>query len=261
MSTEDMHFSQMTTFGDHMYRREGQVTEIIMENSRTGVRKTIVDDHGIIMDFPGLAHPELIELYCNGYVGKRIRFRSEISTLGDQYALIWQIQPDGRYWEDDDGFGGTSDVEIDLYARINDAGYFIEPFHICSIGSNRLYGTDAETQLLDTLRMPENPQESLQEHIPGMLDMMKSKIEIPDKGTAVYNVPGTIYQAALTLNMEQDKWYVRASMEKRYSDSYLVGYLKFMPLEEQREYLSSSQAVEDAEKELKVLLYQMMRRE
>lgn len=54
MSTEDMHFSQMTTFGDHMYRREGQVAEIIMENSRTGVRKTIVDDHGIIMDVPAL---------------------------------------------------------------------------------------------------------------------------------------------------------------------------------------------------------------
>lgn len=40
MSTEDMNFSQMTTFGDPLYRREGQVAEIIMENFRTDVRKT-----------------------------------------------------------------------------------------------------------------------------------------------------------------------------------------------------------------------------
>ena len=201
----EMHFSQMTTFGDHLYRREEQVAEIIMENSRTGVRKTIVDDHGIIMGFPGLAHPELIELYCNEYVGKRIRFRSDISKLGDQYALIWQIQPDGRYWEDEDGFGCTPDDEINLYARLDDEGKFIEPFYLYSIGSNTYYGTEQERNAALALSSKKDPLTSLLEHVPELLCAMREKVMVPESGRAIYNIPGTVYQARLTLKTELEK--------------------------------------------------------
>ena len=34
----------------------------------------------------------------------------------------WQINPDGRYWMDDDGFGMTSDVEVEIYGYINKEG-------------------------------------------------------------------------------------------------------------------------------------------
>ena len=69
MSIEDIRFSQTHTFGDHLYRREGQIAEIILENTKTGLRKTIVDDTGRIMGFPGIAHPELVSLYYKGYLG------------------------------------------------------------------------------------------------------------------------------------------------------------------------------------------------
>ena len=48
MSIKDIRFSQMTTFGDQLYRRKGQIAEILMENNRTGVRKTIVDDEFLL---------------------------------------------------------------------------------------------------------------------------------------------------------------------------------------------------------------------
>lgn len=252
---EDMHFSQLTTFGDHLYRHKDEIAEIIMENTRTGIRKTIVNDNGMIADFPGFAYPKLVSLYNDGVPEARIRFRSDISRLDDQYALIWQIQPDGNYWEDEDGFGATSEDEIKLYARLDETGHFTEAFHFYSIGSNKLYGTDAEEQLVQTLQMKGDPLANLQAHIPQMIAVMKNKIKTPEKGAAVYDVPGTICQAALELKEAREKWFVRASMCKRYSDTSFIAYLKLAPLEKQRAYLESAQAVEDAEKEFKGLLF------
>jgi hypothetical protein len=84
MSMEDIHFSQTVTFGDHLYRHSGEIAEIIMENTRTGIRKTIVDDDGMIADFPGFAYPDLVSSYYNGVPSGRIQFRSDISKLGEQ---------------------------------------------------------------------------------------------------------------------------------------------------------------------------------
>ena len=92
MSIDDIRFSQTRTFGDHLYRREGEKAEIIFKNTRTGIRKTIVDDAGRIIGFPGIAHPELVSSYYKRCLGDRIRFSSYISLLDGQYALIWQIQ-------------------------------------------------------------------------------------------------------------------------------------------------------------------------
>ena len=49
-------------------------------------------------------------------------------------------------------------------------------------------------------------------------------------------------------------------MRKMKSDTSYIGFLKFLPLEEQREYLSTEKAQEDAEEELTQLFY-MIRRE
>ena len=40
-----------------------------------------------------------------------------------------EIQPDGRYWMDEDGFGMEDDEEIWLCADIDEEGRFITPFH------------------------------------------------------------------------------------------------------------------------------------
>ena len=260
MSVDDIRFSQMQTFGNHLYRREGEIAEIIFKNTRTGIRKTIVDDSGRIMDFPGIAHPNLVSLYYRGYLGRQIRYYSHISLLDGQYALIWQIQPDGRYWEDDDGFGGTSDDEIDLYAHIEEDGNFVEPFHIFSVGSTQFYGTDEEEKTAYTHAMRNDPLSCLRAHIPEILNEMKGKIMIPETGSSCYNIPGTIYQAELSLKYEMGKWFVQASMRKMKSDTSFVGFLKFLPLDEQREYLSTEKAQEDAVNELTQLFYMIRRK-
>ena len=40
----------------------------------------------------------------------------------------WQINPDGRYYMDDDGFGMTDDEEIALWGKIDRTGTVVEKF-------------------------------------------------------------------------------------------------------------------------------------
>ena len=261
MSIEDIKFSQTHTFGNHLYRRKGEVAEILFENSRTGIRKTIVDDSGMILNFPGIAHLDLVSLYCKGYLGEQIRYSSYIRLLEGQYALVWQIQPDGQYWEDDDGFGRTPDDEINLYARLDEAGNFTEPFRLYSVGSNRFFGTDEEEKIAQTLAVKDDPLLCLQNHLPDMLEEVRERIKVPVAGSSCFNVPGTVYQAALSLACEGDKWFVQASMRKANSDTSLVGWLEFLPLDEQRKYLMTDQAREDAVKELTQLFYAIQRKD
>ena len=56
-------------------------------------------------------------------------FPSYIGTFRNGTAQVkWQINPDGRYWMDDDGFGMTPDEEFNLYGFIDTAGRVVVPF-------------------------------------------------------------------------------------------------------------------------------------
>lgn len=43
--------------------------------------------------------------------------------------VSWQINPDGRYYMDDDGFGMTDDEEITIYGYIDHKGKVVSKFH------------------------------------------------------------------------------------------------------------------------------------
>ena len=57
----------------------------------------------------------------------------------------WQLIPDGRYWMDDDGYGMTSDIELNIYGFIDQEANIISKFH---------YYTDTEldAHILDKVR-------------------------------------------------------------------------------------------------------------
>ena len=57
----------------------------------------------------------------------------------------WQINPDGRYWMADDGFGMTSDVEVEIYGYINKEGKVVGKFRLpCEKDKNVDYRKLAE---------------------------------------------------------------------------------------------------------------------
>lgn len=81
------------------------------------------------VDFPGLAHGKWEEDIALEDVIKENRFASFIYPFADDKAVFsWIVQPDGRYWEDEDGYGMEPDNEVILYALFNKEGHFITPF-------------------------------------------------------------------------------------------------------------------------------------
>ena len=58
--------------------------------------------------------------------------------------LIWTVQPDGRYWADEDGFG-MEDDEINLYAYVDDDGNFSSKFRIYGVGKKKFFVTDLKS--------------------------------------------------------------------------------------------------------------------
>lgn len=134
--------SQWLTFGDHFYRRKGEVAAVEFINEEYGIRKLIVDDNGYIQNYPGLEKPEewLYAWESKRELEPQICFRTDFYRReNDTILMVWEIQPDGRYWEDDDGFGAESDLEIQLYTYLDKKGNFTAPFRAYKIGTKKLY--------------------------------------------------------------------------------------------------------------------------
>lgn len=128
-------FSQMVTFGRTRRSAEGAVTEraeVIFTDPETGARHKIVDEAGRICHFPGFADKDrwIGRLSNRQWLQPVVRFRTSFEVYGDGYVMLWQIQPDGRYWGDSDGFGWEDDDEITLYAQLDGRGRFTGPFRL-----------------------------------------------------------------------------------------------------------------------------------
>ncbi len=74
-----------------------------------------------VLDMPYKAQRNAVELRAPYYFG--------INEFEDGVAyLSWTLQPDGRYYADEDGFGMTDDDEITLYAFIDTKANILVPF-------------------------------------------------------------------------------------------------------------------------------------
>lgn len=50
--------------------------------------------------------------------------------------VCWQLNPDGRYWEDDDGYGMTSDQELNIHGFIDRKGRVLVKFRYLQTGDD-----------------------------------------------------------------------------------------------------------------------------
>lgn len=130
--------SQWTTFGNHLYRCKGEVVAVEFVNEAYGIRKWIVDNDGYIQNYPGIENSEewMYAWKSKRALDHQICFRTYFERMANQtIRMVWEIQPDGRYWEEDDGFGAESDMEIQLYTYLDEKGNFTGPFRTYSIGA------------------------------------------------------------------------------------------------------------------------------
>ena len=129
---ESPYLTQTVVFGMHQYRRADEDSSVYFVDEKRGIRKMLVSSRGVIQHFPGFKDREsLTKLVDANALTPQIRFRTSFEKRENRWILYWQIQPDGRYWEDEDGYGGTNDEEVTLYTYVDENGDFTGPFELC----------------------------------------------------------------------------------------------------------------------------------
>lgn len=132
--------SQWVTFGRNGY---GELAEVVLSRPERNYHKIIVNHEGRFEDFPGIIQGKWINSIAVRFDFNegRIRFRTDFEKHGDGYRCLWEIQPDGSYWADSDGFGADNDMEIVLYADLDADGCFLSPFRIYKLGNTYIEET------------------------------------------------------------------------------------------------------------------------
>lgn len=104
--------------------------KLVFHNPSAGIVRWITDRQGNFLDFPGYKQGPWMKNVNYSLEEHRIRFAHRIGAFKNgKLTFYWTFQPDGRYYEDDDGFGITHDVEIQLVSTMNRKGEFLQPFH------------------------------------------------------------------------------------------------------------------------------------
>ena len=105
-------------------------------NEELGIRRLLLDDMGRIHNFPGIRKKAFwAEKIPDNGLAPRCRYETSFTKGEKGWIMRWTVQPDGRYWADEGGFGMENDTEVVLYAVLDDAGNFTGPFRICRYGA------------------------------------------------------------------------------------------------------------------------------
>ena len=135
---ESPYLTRTVVYGMHLYRQKGEDSTVCFVDEKRGIRKMLVDFDGYIQKFPGILQEDfwVKEVSANA-LRPLIRFRTGFERRGERWIMLWQIQPDGRYWEDEDGFGAEDEEEVILYTYVDENGDFTGPFRLYSIGTRQ----------------------------------------------------------------------------------------------------------------------------
>lgn len=114
---------------------------VYFENPELGVVRQLIDRQGMIQNFPGVVHEECWEKeYTLRRLTEEVRFGMQFEQQPDgRYLVKWDIQPDGLYWMDSDGFGAEMDLPISLYTYLDEKGQFTGPFRVYKVGQIQYY--------------------------------------------------------------------------------------------------------------------------
>lgn len=112
--------------------REDHTRRVILRNNRTGEKILLVDEHGRLVHFTladinfdrvnQLENNQNASQLCAPYGFYVDPFRNGVALVS------WTLYPDGRYFEDEDGFGGENCNETTIYGFIDTHGKVLVPF-------------------------------------------------------------------------------------------------------------------------------------
>ncbi len=227
----------------------------------------LVDEESAFVNFPGIENPGFIEQYIR--LGSLAPFAEFITSFEDfkdgKARVLWEVQPDGWYWADEDGFGAESDYEIVLYSYLDENGNFLAPFRIYRIGNVKYFETDLEEQSAKEYeerqerdRKLAESGETQEESIKKLVDRCaKYFLENEDKVFSPKNkssysiwfeVPQSKYDANVTIGkdlLQEGNWRLSVGVLVRGTDMLRSCYLKKDNREGMLENLNSEQMHEE----------------
>lgn len=104
---------------------------LLNENDKSFCLK-ILDKNGKIVNFPGLTGGDW-EKQLEIKTDSRANFNFSLYIKNDLISVCWTLQPDGRYFEDEDGFGSENCIELTAYSTMTFNGKYLSPFTVkCS---------------------------------------------------------------------------------------------------------------------------------
>ena len=129
--------NQHVTYGKN---GQGEIAEVILNDPAHNYQKVIVNHDGSFEDFPGIVKGNWTHYLTREYDFDRgkVCYCTQFESHDGAYRCLWENQPDGFYWADEDGFGAENDSEIVLYADLDAKGVFKGPFCIYSIKGRRV---------------------------------------------------------------------------------------------------------------------------
>lgn len=125
--------------------------EILLENTISNKAVMIMNKDNILMNVnPCDIDFEKVDKLENSENARRLAamYGFGIEIFNNGVALVWwTLYPDGRYFEDEDGFGGECCNETTVYAFIDTLGNVIIPFQDMDSEDKKRFRTEAEQKV------------------------------------------------------------------------------------------------------------------
>ena len=187
--------------------------------------------------------------------------------------MLWEIQPDGRYWADGDGFGAESDYEIQLYSYLDVQGKFTAPFRIYSIGTTKFIGTDLENKMKQELARKKEAEKKAEQRgetaeetmkrlinkcLEQLIEMSKEHLTEKEKRPffVVFDIPKSKYMAIIKIFRDpitKIKWRMSVGVMIEHTDKIIEHIGSARDKEDLLSYLNSQEARNDVFKSVKEL--------
>lgn len=248
--------NQYVTFGRNGH---GETAEVVLNDPEHNYQKVIVDHDGFFADFPGIVQGRWTRYLVGKYDFEkgRVCFRTSFEKQGNGYRCFWEIQPDGRYWADEGGFGAENDAEIILYANLDARGVFKEPFRIYTINGRRVEEADEKD---DRPKNRHTLEYLVSDTLSRLFVLLNEKI--PDTGNFdpvcyCFDIPNSCYQANIAIEnskLYENKRYMRVFVARKYDDMAVNHYYSHLTSDEMRAYIQSEKAVTDVINSIEALI-------
>jgi hypothetical protein len=144
-------------YKDSYHRGEGVIIhntkagEIILENTIAGREIMIMNKDNLLTNIhPGDIDFEKVNKLENSQNAHelKVHYGFGIETFMNGVAFVWwTLYPDGRYFEDEDGFGGEDCNETTVYAYIDTLGRVLIPFQDMTSEEKKNYRAQAEQKV------------------------------------------------------------------------------------------------------------------